>query len=225
MKITLKDHVPVIARVLTRRRWLQAAGSLALVVADSVKAIGMRRPSGSASPSVSIASPAPGSTVSGPVSILVQASDNLGIRQVALSINGGVIATLVGAPYAFTWNSTSVPDGTVTLSASATNVAGRSSSTSAMLTVANRQTTTNTQRRGGSTQPSVSIVSPQPGTQVSGTVSVVVSASSSLGIGRVELRVNSALVGTSGAAPFTFSWDSTSIHFIACSFAAFANTS
>lgn len=211
MKKTLKDNVPAIARVLTRRRWLQAAGSLTLVVADSVKAIGMRRQSGSGSPSVSIASPAAGSTVSGPVPILVQASDSLGIRQVALSIDGGAIATLVGAPYAFTWDSTSVPDGTVTLTASVTNVAGNSSSTSTTLVVANRQTTTNTQRRSGTAQPSVAIVSPQPGTQVSGTVSVVVSASSSLGIDRVELRVDSVLVGTSVAAPFVFSWDSTSI--------------
>ena len=209
MKATNKADGSSMTRVVSRRRWLQTAVAFAVVVADRVRAVGMRRPSGSGSPTVSIVSPAPGSSVSGPVSILVQASDALGIRQVTLSIGGRVIVTLVGAPYAFTWDSTSAADGTATLTATATNVAGNSSSTSETLVVGNHQTTTNTQRRGGGTQPSVSIVSPQPGTQVSGTVSVVVSASSPHGIARVELRVNSVLVGTSVAAPFVISWDST----------------
>jgi len=57
--------------------------------------------------------------------------------------------------------------------------------------------------------PSVSIASPIGSTTLSGLAPVNVSATDNVGVTRVELRVNGALVATDTASPFGFSWDTT----------------
>lgn len=79
-------------------------------------------------PTVTITSPANGATVSGAVSIQVSASDNVGVTSVSLSISGTVIGTLNSAPYDFSWNTTTFPDGSYTLVANATDAAGNTNS-------------------------------------------------------------------------------------------------
>jgi thermitase len=59
--------------------------------------------------------------------------------------------------------------------------------------------------------PSVAITSPSNGATVSGTVPVNVSASSTVGISRVELYIDGALSGTAYAAPYSFAWNTTGI--------------
>ncbi len=58
------------------------------------------------------------------------------------------------------------------------------------------------------TAPSVSIASPGGGSTVTGLVPVTVNASDNVGVVKVELRVNGALVGAETAAPWVFSLDS-----------------
>jgi thermitase len=58
-------------------------------------------------------------------------------------------------------------------------------------------------------RPSVSIGSPAGGASVNGTVAVDVAASDNVGVARVDLYANGALVASDGAAPFSFAWDST----------------
>jgi Big-like domain-containing protein len=113
---------------------------MTLLVADRVMAITMRRQSGSVPPAVSIVSPASGSTVSGIVAVQIQASDDVGVRQVQLSINASLVATWFTTPYQFNWDSRGVSDGAVTLTALAVDYAGLSASALATLTVANRST-------------------------------------------------------------------------------------
>ena len=57
--------------------------------------------------------------------------------------------------------------------------------------------------------PAVSITSPAAGATVSGTSTVTVSATDNLGVTRVELVIDGVVVGTSTAAPYSFSWDTT----------------
>jgi subtilisin family serine protease len=56
--------------------------------------------------------------------------------------------------------------------------------------------------------PSAVISSPANGNNVSGLVSVSVTASDNVGVNRVELKVNGTTVGVDQAAPYQFSWDS-----------------
>lgn len=54
--------------------------------------------------------------------------------------------------------------------------------------------------------PSTQVTNPVAGSTLSGTVGISVSASSTVGISRVELWLDNALAGTSTSAPYNFSW-------------------
>jgi hypothetical protein len=66
------------------------------------------------------------------------------------------------------------------------------------------------QAPGDTTPPTVSITSPTSGT-VTGTVSVQISASDASGIASVSLSANGSFVGSDSTAPFTISWDTTTV--------------
>src|SRR5690606_31293089 len=83
-------------------------------------------------PSVSLTQPANGSTVSGSVGLAATASDNVGVTKVEFLVDGGVVATDNTAPYSATWNSTSVPNGAVEITARAHDAADNSTDGSAV---------------------------------------------------------------------------------------------
>jgi hypothetical protein len=62
-----------------------------------------------------------------------------------------------------------------------------------------------------STAPTVAIAAPLGSSTVSGTVAVDVNAADNVGVTRVDLKVNGTVVATTGAAPFSFAWDSNGV--------------
>jgi hypothetical protein len=61
------------------------------------------------------------------------------------------------------------------------------------------------------TPPAVSISSPANGTTVSGTVNITVSASDNISVSSVSLSVDGTIIGTKTSAPYSFSWNTTSV--------------
>ncbi len=59
------------------------------------------------------------------------------------------------------------------------------------------------------TAPSTRITSPAANASVSGTTTVTATASDSVGVTKVELYVNSTLIGTDTSSPYSFSWNTT----------------
>jgi hypothetical protein len=59
--------------------------------------------------------------------------------------------------------------------------------------------------------PAVALSSPSSGSTAKGIVAVNASASDNVGVSRVELYVNGALLATDAASPYSFSWDSTKV--------------
>lgn len=151
-------------------------------------------------PTVSISSPTTGTTVSSTVSVQVAASDNVGVATVTLSVDGVLLASDTAAPYAFSWNTTTASNGSHTLTAQATDAAGNNASTSTVVNVSNASP--------DSTPPTVSITAPSNGVVVSGSVSVMVNATDNVGVVKVDLYVDGALVSTSTSSPFTNRWNS-----------------
>jgi hypothetical protein len=86
-------------------------------------------------PQVAIVSPASGSTVSGNVTVSVNASDNVGVAKVELWVNGTLVSTDTSAPYSFNWNARKL-SGQYTLTARAVDAAGNVASASSTVTVA-----------------------------------------------------------------------------------------
>jgi subtilisin family serine protease len=77
----------------------------------------------SIAPAVSISKPT-GGTVSGLVPISVSATDNVGVTQVTLYVNGKIYASDITAPYAFSWSSSAYAGSSVQLQAKAVDAAG-----------------------------------------------------------------------------------------------------
>ncbi len=76
-------------------------------------------------PTVVITSPANGSTVSSKgTRITVSATDNVGVTQVCIYIDGILQSTLTSAPYTYTWNTRRVSSGSHTITAKAWDAAG-----------------------------------------------------------------------------------------------------
>ncbi|HMM87090.1 S8 family serine peptidase [Azohydromonas sp.] len=59
--------------------------------------------------------------------------------------------------------------------------------------------------------PTVTLTSPAASSTVGGLSSVNVSASDNVGVAKVELFVNGSRIGTDNSAPFSFSWDTTTV--------------
>ena len=89
-------------------------------------------------PAVSITAPLDGSSVSGAVTITANASDNVGVAAVQFLIDGSNLGSPdTVAPYAASWQSTSVANGSHTLSAVASDASNNQTSATVTVTVSN----------------------------------------------------------------------------------------
>jgi hypothetical protein len=85
-------------------------------------------------PTTSITAPANGATVSGTVNVTASASDNVGVVKVEFYIDGVLKSTSTTAPYSFSWNTTTVANGSHTIVSKAYDAANNVG-TSATVTV------------------------------------------------------------------------------------------
>lgn len=97
-------------------------------------------------PTVSIAAPANGASVSGAaVTLFANAADNVGVASVQFKLDGSNLGGAVTvSPYTLAWNSTTVANGSHTLSAVASDAAGNQATATAIsFLVSNTSGTTN----------------------------------------------------------------------------------
>jgi chitodextrinase len=88
-------------------------------------------------PSVSIAAPTNGSTVTATANVDSSASDNVGVAKVELLVDGTIKATDTTAPYTFTWDTGTAVNGSHSVAAKAFDAAGNSASAAVSVTVSN----------------------------------------------------------------------------------------
>jgi hypothetical protein len=152
-------------------------------------------------PTVAIISPANATSVNGTVFISINASDNVGVTRVEYYLNGQLMASASSAPFTHTWDTSSQPTGSYTLLAKAYDAAGNvGQSSSSTVTVVN-----------DTIPPLVTIVAPANNAIVNGTVSINANASDNVGVSRVEIYCNGALMLASNVAPYSFNWDTKSV--------------
>jgi Big-like domain-containing protein/subtilase family protein/F5/8 type C domain-containing protein len=113
---------------------------------EAVASVSTSTPLDTTLPSVSIASPAGGAVVKGLVPVDVTASDNIGVTRVDLYAGGKLVGSDAAAPYGFSWDTSGVPDGSVTLEARAFDAAGNLATRQVTVTVGNANV-------GGTTPP------------------------------------------------------------------------
>ena len=86
----------------------------------------------SIAPTVSLTNPSSGAAVSGTVTLAATASDNVGIDHVDFIVDGTTVSTATSSPYSVAWNSSTVADGTHSVTARAVDFAGNSTTSAAV---------------------------------------------------------------------------------------------
>ena len=148
-------------------------------------------------PTVSITSPANDSAVSGVVSISASASDNVGVAKVQFLANGALLAESTAAPFSYSWNTASLPPGPYTISARALDAAGNVGvSRGVVVTVA-----------GDTVAPAVSVAGPANGATVGGSVTLSAGASDNIGVTRIEISIDGAVVLSTNQGSVSYTWD------------------
>jgi hypothetical protein len=152
-------------------------------------------------PTVAITSPASGTAVRTVVPVSIDAEDDVGIASVVLAVDGSKAAETVGtAPYQIPLVTPNYPDGPHDLTAIAMDGAGNVTVSSAVSLVFDN------------TSPSVVIVTPAPGSIVSGIVAVGANATDATsGVAVVEFLVDGVILGSDATAPYSLDWNTTSV--------------
>jgi hypothetical protein len=156
-------------------------------------------------PTVGITSPAPGTAVSGTITVTANASDNVAVTGVQFKFNGNNLgAEIATAPYSVSADTTTVADGSYTLTAVARDATGNlTTSAPVVITVGNAADTT---------PPAVGITSPAPGATVSGTITVTANASDNVGVTGVQFKFSGNNLGTEAVtAPYSVNGDTTTV--------------
>ena len=148
-------------------------------------------------PSISLNSPADGSTVSGTVQLTASTAAISGVQ---FLIDGVPLGSVVlSSPYTLAWDTTTATNGSHWLAAQTTGPTGVIG-TSAVIAV--------TVANSSSTPPTVQLTAPEAGATVSATVTVAANVASSEGIASVSFYVDGAQIGTSlTAPPYMTTWD------------------
>ncbi|NWF96175.1 MAG: S8 family serine peptidase [Candidatus Thorarchaeota archaeon] len=161
-------------------------------------------------PTVAINYPASGSTVSGVCRVLVSASDDTSLASVEIAVDGvfvDVTSNYDGSNYYYDWDTTTVADGSHTLTARATDSIDQTATDERSVVVNNQQPTDN--------PPTCSIVAPSQGATVSGTVRIQVSASDDHGVTLVEVRIDGGswidITANIDGAYYYYDWDTTAM--------------
>ncbi len=157
-------------------------------------------------PTGSITSPPAGLTVSGEVSIIISATDNRAMGEVALSIDGNYITTIQEIPYYYIWDTTlEEEDEEHTISVVLIDLAGNETALNPISVFVDNEPPEDT------TPPTVLIMEPAAGQNLSGIVSIKVHAEDDTGIDRIEFFVNGDSVHTDHTEPYSFEWDTETV--------------
>lgn len=159
------------------------------------------QPLDTTAPTVAVASPTAGNIVSGLVGVQVNASDSSGVKSVALLVNGTLVATSTTGTnnlYAFSWNSTSVADGSYSLTSRATDNAGNVA-TSAAVSVSVRNAGADTMA------PIVTLSNPTSGQTITTSVAIAASSKDNVGMKSIAVYGDGKLL-CSSTASVSCSW-------------------
>ena len=153
-------------------------------------------------PTVSITAPAGGVTVNGTVAVSATAADNVSVVGVQFKLDGANLgAEDTAAPYTINWNSTTIGNGSHTLTAVVRDPSANTTTSAPVPVTVNNPDVT---------PPTVSMTAPVNNAIVSGTgVTVSANASDNNGVAGVQFLLDGAALGAEVlTSPFTMSWNS-----------------
>ncbi|OJT18181.1 hypothetical protein BO221_42635 [Archangium sp. Cb G35] len=135
----------------------------------------------------------------GSIVLEATASDTVGVVRVEFHDGAVLLGTDTSAPYAMSWNTAAVGEGSHTLTVKAYDGVGNVRTSAGVTVTVDR------------TAPATAISAPAQNALVRGIVPVSATASDSGGVDRVEFYAGGTLLGTATTAPYVVSWDSTAL--------------
>src|SRR6185436_9138650 len=135
--------------------------------------------------------------------VTAAASDNVAVAGVQFKLDGvNLGAEVTTSPYSVTWNTTTVANGSHTLTAVARDTSNLTTTSAGVgVTVSN---TTDT------TPPTVSITAPTAGATVSGSVVVTAAASDNMAVAGVQFKLDGVNLGAEvTTSPYSVTWNTT----------------
>jgi hypothetical protein len=145
-------------------------------------------------PATAVSAPAQSALVHGTVQVSATASDSQGVARVDFYAGATLIGTDSTAPYSASWDTTGWPNGSVTLTTRAYDIAGNVTlSAGRAVSVDN-------------TAPTVALTSPANGASVFLTTTVSASASDNVGVSQVVFYDGASVIGTDTTSPYSISW-------------------
>ena len=168
---------------------------------DAGKAVAAALATVVVTPTVTVASPSGGATVTGTVSVTGSATDSLGISGVKLYCDGAMVGSTTSGSYSIAWNTGSVAAGAHTLTVTATDMGGNQGSSSLSVNVQAPPPPPQ-----DTTPPTVQITSPANGALIgfSTVLGVSVSAHDNVGVTQVSVYIDGVQMYSGTSAPYSF---------------------
>ncbi len=150
-------------------------------------------------PAVSITAPADGATVAGTIVVSAAASDDVGVAGVQFLLDGVDLgAEDTSSPFSVSWSTTTLANGSHTLTARARDAAGNWTLSPAVTVTVDNDVIA----------PTVVVTAPADGANLSGAVNVSADAGDNVGVAGVEFLLDDVPLGAEDtAAPYALSWD------------------
>lgn len=153
-------------------------------------------------PTVAISSPTESSIQTGIFTITANAQDNIAVSSVKIYANGLLIGTDNVAPFSVSFDSNTVADGDIAITATAFDATGNhGDSANHWLTIDNVAEVVDT------TAPSINITNPTNGSTISGTQAIQVTASDNIAVTKVELYIDGQLKAQTNESTLSYSWN------------------
>ena len=188
-------------------RRLSALVSLALSASVSLIA-------NAEAPKVTWKSPVSGAILSGTITgstCAVDATSSVGMTGVSFWINNYQIQNVYHAPFNCTFDTKKLADGAYTMKAQAYSARNELTTVLIPVTIKNSAATTPPITPPANKAPTVSFTSPAASQTVSGTLAYSANATDDSGVTKVDFSVDSTVLGTKTAAPWTGSLDTTKL--------------
>ncbi len=160
-------------------------------------------------PVVEFVDPLEGDTISGTVTLTASSSDDTGVVGVFFALDGTPLDDEdTTSPYQFVLDTTLYSDGEHVLKATTRDPYGNNDKAEITVTIDN----SGTPPPADTEDPTVSVDTPNDGATVSGNVNTIIIANDNVGVEGVRLFVDGVQIGSEDTnAPYTFSWDSTTV--------------
>jgi ELWxxDGT repeat protein len=146
-------------------------------------------------PATALTSPAQNTRVRRIVQVSATASDHMGVARVEFYANGAFIGTDTTAPYDVSWDTASGPDGSITLTTQAYDLAGNVTLSAGVVVWVDN------------TAPTVAITSPANGASLFLSTTIEASAGDNVGVAQVVFYDGATVIGTDTTAPYSVNWN------------------